>query len=116
MAEASEKEQLGILEIQIQGATQVCLDISSRFLFESALFARREESELSPNELCDMMRSAQRETYADGVDEKTYHPYMWLWKPHYYYPGLHFYNFPYAFGHLFALGLYAIFRKEGKKK
>ena len=24
-----------------------------------------------------------------------------------------FYNFPYAFGHLFGLGLYAIYRREG---
>ena len=32
---------------------------------------------------------------------------MWLWKPHYYAHEHNFYNFPYAFGHLFSLGLYA---------
>jgi oligoendopeptidase F len=38
---------------------------------------------------------------------------MWLWKPHYYSFGHNFYNFPYAFGHLFGLGLYAVYRREG---
>ena len=59
------------------------------------------------------MLDAQRQTYAEAVDEATYHPYMWLWKPHYYSLHDNFYNFPYAFGHLFGLGLYAIFRREG---
>ena len=47
--------------------------------------------------------------------EETYHPYMWLWKPHYYSYEHNFYNFPYAFGHLFGLGLYAVYRAEGEK-
>jgi len=112
--QTSGPEQLTILEAQLCGATQVCLDISSRFLFESALFERRVESELSPDELCELMLAAQRETYADAVDPATYHRYMWVWKPHYYSYDHNFYNFPYAFGHLFALGLYAVFKREGK--
>jgi pepF/M3 family oligoendopeptidase len=106
-------EKLMILEAQLAGATQVCLDISSRYLFESAVFARRADSELSPEEFCKLMTDAQRQTYADGVDEATYHQYMWLWKPHYYSHDYNFYNFPYAFGHLFGLGLYAIYQQEG---
>lgn len=115
LGDASAPEQLAILETQLAGATQVCLDISSRFLFESALFERRANSELSPEELCNLIRSAQRETYADAIAEETYHPYMWLWKPHYYRYAHNFYNFPYAFGHLFGLGLYAVYRAEGDR-
>jgi pepF/M3 family oligoendopeptidase len=111
---ASRDEQLMILEAQLSGATQVCLDISSRFRFESAVFQRRQSSELSAEELCTLMLDAQRDTYADAIDAKTYHQYMWLWKPHYYSHGHNFYNFPYAFGHLFALGLYAVYRREGE--
>jgi pepF/M3 family oligoendopeptidase len=111
---ASPGEQLTMLEAQLCGATQVCLDILSRFIFESAVIERRAGSELSADELCELMLSAQRETYADAVEPSTYHPYMWLWKPHYYSHGHNFYNFPYAFGHLFAMGLYAIFCKEGE--
>jgi pepF/M3 family oligoendopeptidase len=113
LAEVSRDEQLPILESQLCGATQVCLDISSRFLFESAVFQRRASSEISPDELCQLMLAAQKATYADAVEESTYNPYMWLWKPHYYSHTHNFYNFPYAFGHLFALGLYGIFRREG---
>jgi pepF/M3 family oligoendopeptidase len=114
LTEASPAEQVAILELQLSGATQVCLDISSRFLFESALLERRVSSEVSPEELCQLMLTAQRDTYGDGVEPQTYHRYMWLWKPHYYAYEHNFYNFPYAFGHLFGLGLYAIYRREGE--
>ena len=110
---ASPAEQLTILETQLCGATQVCLDISSRFQFESAVFERRAQSELSADEFCELMPAAQADTYAEAVEPGTYHPYMWLWKPHYYSHSHNFYNFPYAFGHLFALGLFAIFHRQG---
>jgi oligoendopeptidase F len=113
LAEATRDEQLMILETQLAGATQVCVDILSRFIFESNVFERRDRSELSPDELCELIVDAQRQTYADAVVPETYHRYMWLWKPHYYSYTSNFYNFPYAFGHLFSLGLYAIFRREG---
>ena len=38
---------------------------------------------------------------------------MWVCKGHYYSSGLSFYNFPYAFGGLFARGLYAKYLEEG---
>lgn len=110
---APEATRLAILETQLAGATQVCLDISSRFQFEQSLFERRAGDTLGPDELCALMHSAQADTYGDSIDPTTYHPYMWLWKPHYYSPGGHFYNFPYAFGHLFGLGLYAVAQREG---
>lgn len=113
LQDASPGEQLMILEAQLSGATQVCLDISSRFLFESRFIERRKSSELAPDEICELMLAAQAETYGDGVAADTYHPYMWLWKPHYYSHDHNFYNFPYAFGHLFGLGLYAIYQQEG---
>lgn len=113
LANGAAEERLLVLESQLCGATQVCLDIRSRFLFESAVFRRRAESELSADDFCEEMRSAQAATYGDGVDPDTYHPYMWLWKPHYYSFEHNFYNFPYAFGHLFGLGLYALYRQEG---
>jgi oligoendopeptidase F len=58
------------------------------------------------------MLEAQRETYGDGLDPDALHPYMWAVKPHYYRTGLSFYNFPYMFGLLFGLGLYAQYRKD----
>ena len=106
-------EQLAILEAQLSGATQVCLDIRSRFQFEQGVFDAPSGSELSADEFCQLMLEAQAATYGDAIDPATYHRYMWLWKPHYYSHEHNFYNFPYAFGHLFSLGLYAIYRRRG---
>ncbi|HEY5159113.1 MAG TPA: M3 family metallopeptidase, partial [Anaerolineales bacterium] len=107
------QEQLAIIETHLIGDAQVIVDIYSRYLFEKEVFERREKSELSPADLCDIMERAQKATYGDGLDEKYLHKYMWTWKPHYYYAGLSFYNFPYAFGLLFGTGLYAIYRQRG---
>lgn len=102
--------ELAILETQLIGDSQVIVDIYSRYLFEKEVFERREKAELSPDELCEIMERAQKATYGDLA---AYHPYMWTWKPHYYYGGLPFYNFPYAFGLLFGIGLYAIYQQRG---
>jgi oligoendopeptidase F len=110
---ANQAEELSILETSLIGDAQVIVDIYSRFLFEREVFARREMAELSADELCEIMRCAQKETYGDGLDEHCLQPYMWTWKPHYYYPDLSFYNFPYAFGLLFGVGLYAIYQQRG---
>lgn len=104
------EEQLEILEDSLQEAAGIVVDILSRFLFESRLFEARRERELSVAELCDLMLQAQRETYGDGVDLDTLHPYMWAMKPHYYFSA--FYNYPYTFGMLFGLGLYARYEAE----
>ncbi len=107
------QEELAVLEAQIQGAAQVVVDIYSRYLFEKEVFERRAQSELSADDFSDIMERAQKETYGDGLDERYLQKFMWTWKPHYYSPGLSFYNYPYAFGLLFATGLYAIYKQRG---
>jgi len=100
-----EVEQLAILEAGLQGATQIVVDISARFRFERAVIERRAETELTADDFVELMLDAQRQTYGDGLDPDWLHGYMWAAKPHYY--GADFYNFPYMFGMLFGLGLYA---------
>lgn len=107
------QEELAVLEGQLNGASQVIVDIYSRFLFEQEVFERRAQAELSAEELCEIMERAQKATYGKGLDERYLQKYMWTWKPHYYSVGLPFYNFPYAFGLLFGTGLYAIYRQRG---
>lgn len=104
---ATPLEKLYILDTELQGQTQVVVDIHSRFLFESEVFKRREKRELSVAELKTIMLESQAATYGDGLDASSYHPYMWAVKGHYYSTGLSFYNYPYTFGLLFGLGLYA---------
>ena len=103
--EASTEEKIGLIENQLQDLTQIICDIYSRFLFESEVFERRQNEFLFPEQLEDIMLRAQKEAYGNGLDHNCLHPYMWINKGHYYSSDLSFYNFPYAFGGLFARGL-----------
>ncbi|HWA84199.1 MAG TPA: M3 family oligoendopeptidase, partial [Fimbriimonadaceae bacterium] len=109
-SDADRQEKLAVLEASLQGSCQVVVDITSRFLFEKTVFEKRGDRELSAAEMCEAMLDAQRQTYGEGLDPEFLHPYMWSVKPHYY--GTSFYNFPYMFGLLFGLGLYAIYEQD----
>lgn len=104
--------QLPILEAALQDQCQLMIDIASRLAFEEEVFDRRRERELSADELCDIMLEAQRATYGDGLDPSLLHAYMWAVKPHYYRAENPFYNFPYTFGQLFGLGLFARYQED----
>ena len=108
---ADKNEMLYLVESQLQDLTQVICDIYSRYRFETKVFENREEQFMDAKALCGYMTQAQKEAYGDGLDHDCLHPYMWVCKSHYYGPT--FYNFPYAFGALFARGLYAQYEKEG---
>ena len=109
---ADDQEKLALIESQLQDATQIICDIYSRFRFEKSVFEKRPEEFMHADTLCGLMLDAQKASYGDGLDPETLHPYMWVCKGHYYGPT--FYNFPYAFGGLFARGLYAQYEKEGQ--
>ncbi|MBI4788446.1 MAG: M3 family oligoendopeptidase [Chloroflexi bacterium] len=113
LQDADAQEQVVILEEQLQDATQVIVDISSRFIFEQRVFEQRQKRELSIDEFNALMLQTQRETYGDGLDPDALHPYMWAVKQHYYQTS--FYNYPYMFGLLFGLGLYARFLDDAEK-
>ena len=107
-----DQEKLALIESQLQDATQIICDIYSRFRFEKSVFEKRPEEFMHADTLCGLMLDAQKASYGDGLDPETLHPYMWVCKGHYYGPT--FFNFPYAFGGLFARGLYAQYEKEGQ--
>src|SRR5690606_18808104 len=105
--------RLALLEQDMQQVTQLVIDIHSRFLFESGVFERRRQRDLSVDELNALMIDAQDRTYGDTLDPAARHPLMWAHKGHYYSSGLSFYNYPYTFGFLFGLGLYAQYLADG---
>ena len=113
LKQANEEERLNLLENDLKEQTQVIMDIYSRYLFETAVFEQSQNKFLMAEDLNQMMLDAQKEAYGDGLDENYLNPGMWICKGHYYSADLSFYNFPYAFGDLFALGLYDLFEKEG---
>ncbi len=108
---ADKNEKLAILEFILHDTTMIICDIYSRFRFEAMVFEHREEQFMNADTLCHFMEEAQKQSYGDGLDPSCLHPFMWANKPHYYGPT--FYNFPYAFGGLFARGLYAQYLEEG---
>ncbi len=114
MKDASQEELTAILEGSLAGAGQVIVDIYSRYLFESRLFELRSSGSVSVEQLNNLMLEAQKDAYGDALDDSYLHPSMWINKPHYYYVEANFYNFPYAFGLLFAKGLYGEYLKQGK--
>ncbi len=112
LLDADNEEKIFLLESSLKDITQVAVDILSRYIFEETVFDERKDNILSSDQLKEIMTEAQKESYGDGLDENTLHPYMWVNKGHYYRPGLSFYNFPYAFGALFGRGLYSQYLKD----
>ncbi len=115
ISETEGKEKIALIESQLQDVTQIIIDIYSRYLFESAVFEECKTGFLFADDLEKMMLKAQKEAYGQGLDHNYLHPYMWVVKGHYYSESLSFYNFPYAFGGLFARGLYEKYKLEGEE-
>ena len=82
-----------------------------RFLFETRFYEERKNGIVSAARLNDLMVAAQQEAYGDALD--TTHPHFWASKLHFYITGVPFYNFPYTFGYLFSLSIYAKAISEG---
>ena len=113
-AEKDPKARRALIESQLMDANQIICDIYSRYLFEKSVFDNREEGFMFADRLCELMIDAQKKAYGDGLDPDCLHPYMWACKSHYYSGGLSYYNWPYAFGGLFARGLYAKYLNDGE--
>ncbi|MFQ5399920.1 MAG: M3 family oligoendopeptidase [Anaerolineae bacterium] len=107
---ADPQDQLVILDGLLEYAARVVLGASSDFIFEESLFQRRQQRNLSPDEFCELALDAQRATLGDAIDPDVLFPYRWVYVPHYYMAS--YYNFPYTFGLLFGLGLYARYQAD----
>ncbi|PLS15585.1 oligoendopeptidase [Bacillus sp. M6-12] len=108
----TEAEKLALLEDKIQRTVALLMNIHARFLFETRFYEERKKGVVSASRLNDLMEKAQQEAYGDALAE--YHPHFWASKLHFYITGVPFYNFPYTFGFLFSLGIYAQALEEGE--
>jgi oligoendopeptidase F len=111
--ETGRTERLAMLHGRLLDAVTFLMDIPTRFDFEFSLYEERADGELSVRRLCELMGEAQSRNFGDVLDPDGRNPWFWASKLHFYIIGLRFYNFPYTFGYLFALGLYAVARSEG---
>ncbi len=109
----TDDQRIALLNGKLSDTTQIICDIYSRYLFEKSVIDSREEGFMFPDRLCELMLDAQKQAYGDGLDQNCMHKYMWICKSHYYSAGLSYYNWPYAFGGLFAQGLFAKYKEMG---
>lgn len=107
-----EEERLALLDDKIQRTVALLMNIHARFLFETSFYEERKQGPVSVERLNQLMLQAQKEAYCEALDE--YHPLFWASKLHFFITGVPFYNFPYTFGYLFSLGIYAQALEEGK--
>ncbi|MEH7353240.1 M3 family oligoendopeptidase [Neobacillus drentensis] len=107
-----EEEKLVLLDDKIQRTVALLMNIHARFLFETRFYEERKLGIVSVEKLNELMLEAQKEAYCGALEE--YHPLFWASKLHFFITGVPFYNFPYTFGYLFSLGIYAEALEEGK--
>lgn len=105
------KQKLAILDSKLQRAVIFLMNIHARFLFEKRFYEARKKGFVVAEELNQLMEEAQKEAY--GLSLEEWYPHFWISKAHFYNTETPFYNFPYTFGYLFSLGLYAIGTKKG---
>jgi len=110
-AAKTDAEKITLLNAKMDNPLAMFLNIRARFLFETHFYQLRQQKLVTPAELNELMLNAQKEAF--GHDLSTYSPHLWASKLHFYINDLSFYNFPYVFGYLFSLGIYAKAQQEG---
>lgn len=109
----SEEEKINLLDSKIQRAATMFMNIQARYIFETHFYEERQKGIVTEDRLNELMEAAQKEAFEDSLSD--YHPTFWASKLHFYNTGVPFYNFPYTFGYLFSMGIYAKALNEGSE-
>lgn len=104
-AATDDAQKVTLLDAKLNNPVAMFMNIHARYLFETKFYKLRQQKVVTPDELNALMDDAQHEAFANSLD--TYHPHFWASKLHFYIDDVPFYNFPYTFGYLFSLGIYA---------
>lgn len=105
--------RLAVLDGKLSDAATFMCNTPMRFVFERSLYEERAAGEIPVARMCELMVAAQKECYGDSLDPESLDPWFWASKLHFYITEISFYNFPYTFGYLFSLGIFARAKKEG---
>lgn len=101
------EERFSILWGDAESVGAFLLNIPARYRFEEELNKRRSDGKLTASEIDGMMVSAWKRYYGDALSSIDKVGVFSQSKLHFYLTGISFYNWPYSFGYLFALGVYA---------
>lgn len=108
----SDAEKIYLLEEKVKRSMMFFMNIHARFLFETRFYEERKNGMVSATRLNQLMQQAQQEAYVGALDEVD--PHSWASTLHFYITYVPFYNFPYTFGYLFSLSIYAKALVEGQ--
>lgn len=108
----TDEEKIQLLDDKLSRSVAFFMNIHSRFLFETRFYEERKRGIVSTSRLNELMEEAQKEAYCGALAD--YSPTFWASKLHFHITGVPFYNFPYTFGYLFSMGIYARARQEGE--
>lgn len=109
----TKQEKIALLEDKVQRSVSLLMNIHARFLFETRFYEERQKGVLSAERLNALMEEAQQEAFGGALG--VTHPHFWASKLHFYLTDVPFYNFPYTFGYLLALNIYARALEEGEE-
>jgi len=112
-AAQSDTEKLYLLDVWLQNASGLMMNLYARFLFEIDFYDNRKAGFVAVDKLDKLMLKAQRKAYQNLLSEDGYHPLFWASKMHFYFADAPFYNFPYTFGYLFSNGIYHYAQNSG---
>lgn len=107
----SDVEKINLLDTKMQNAIAMFMNIHARFIFENNFYQARQKGLVAEEDITELMLAAQKESYKDSLG--SYHPHFWASKLHFFIDDVPFYNFPYTFGYLFSMGIYAYANQQG---
>ncbi|NEQ95952.1 MAG: M3 family oligoendopeptidase [Cyanothece sp. SIO2G6] len=99
------EKKLAITWQNAQSAASFLVNIPARFEFEKRLVETRKKGFVVADALKQMMANSWQVWYEDSLSH--YDDMFWASKLHFSISQIGFYNYPYLFGYLFSLGLYA---------
>lgn len=97
----------------LEGVVSFCLNIPMRYELEKEFYEKRKASAVSAAELEAITDRAWTAWYGPTVTQND--KLFWAHKMHFSFASISFYNFPYTFGYLFSLSLYARREQYGAK-
>ncbi len=106
-------EKLKVMWEEMDNVWVLLNNVAARYTFEKELYEKRQEGNLTSDDFKTMIIKHQKYFYGDTVTDLS--QMFWASKLHFYITGVSFYNFPYIFGYLFSLGVYAEREKLGDK-
>lgn len=111
LAKAKIKEdKIEMLWEELSSALALTINIPVRYEFEKSFYEQRSTQELGPEQLSELMSKTWNDWYGDSMSEPD--SLFWASKLHFSIPEVSFYNYPYLFGYLFSIGVYA--QREAK--